>query len=333
MSDVFRVRPDDPKYQRMARAEARWWDNNPGWADATDAMLDDVSTQHYNRRFTGDEHVRWFETISNYGNFSRGLILGAAGLTREARILELNPSLDVTLMDISPGAVAKRERSLSPMFPGRVRTAVADFNFIELPPRQYDLIVSSAVLHHIINLEHLAAQIERSLTPGGYLFVEDYVGETKIRFRPEKKLAYELTYDREMTRQGRNPATLEWVNDESLLSPFCCIRSSAVIPVLRQHLDEVELRTVGALAFLLCFARDNRRPDSPSLRWRILAQKNLVGRAARFANRRLSSPDKNRGFFPPEFMRRLHDVGDRLSDDGAILPTNAFAIYRKPIGR
>ena len=327
MSDLLRVRPDDPEYVAMARAEAEFWNNNPGWSDATGAMLDDESQLHYNRRYTGDGNTRWFETIPQFGDFKRGLVIGAAGLTREARILETNPSLHLTIMDISPGAISERATQLSPKFPGRVGTAIADFNFIELPQNSYDLIISSAVLHHVTNLEHLAHQVQRTLTPDGYFFLEDYVGESRLRFTLAKKLTYELMYNREMTRQRRLPATLEWVNDEALLSPFCCVRSADVLATLREHLHEVRLRTAGALAFPLIFARDTRPPEAPSLTWRILAQRNVFGRAARFVHRRLART--NRSFFPAEYIRSLHDVGDRLSDAGAILPSNAFAIYRK----
>jgi hypothetical protein len=100
--------------------------------DTADAARERPAQLHYNRRFTGDENVRWFETIHKYGDFKRGLILGAAGMMRETYILEHNPSLHLTFMDISPGAVEKRKAQLAPMtqsddhtrrlfLPGRLR--------------------------------------------------------------------------------------------------------------------------------------------------------------------------------------------------------------------
>lgn len=330
MSELLRVRPDDPEYLAMAAAEAAFWGDHKGCADFADSANTRESQQHLNRRFTGDENTRWYETIPRYGDFKRGLVLGAAGIIREAYILESNPSLHLTFMDISPGAVEKRKDELAARFPGRVATAVGDFNFAELSENSFDLVVSSSVLHHVINLEYLAAQINRALTPDGYFFLEDYVGETLRKFSPEKKLAYELAYSREMTRQGRTPPSyMVWSNEEAVASPFCGIRSADILEALRGHLHEEKRATTGALWFAVMFARDPR-PGAfkiNGLRWRTTP---VIRRVVRYFDRRRNrSAD---GLLPREYVERLLEVGDRLSDAGVILPSNAFAIYRRRTG-
>src|SRR4029078_11301476 len=116
----------------------------------------------------------------------------------------------------------------------------------------------SSVMHHVINLEHVAAQVQRALTAGGYVFLEDYVGESKRSFSPEKKLAYELVYNREMTRQGRRPAQLTWTNEAADASPFCGTPSGDILRAFGQHLAEQEVHTTGALWLALLYGRDPR---------------------------------------------------------------------------
>ena len=36
------------------------------------------------------------------------------------------------------------------------------------------MIVSSSTIHHVTNLEYLACQINRALTPGGHFFLTDH---------------------------------------------------------------------------------------------------------------------------------------------------------------
>lgn len=54
-----------------------------------------------------------------------------------------------------------------------------DLNFMELPENKFDLVYCNAMLHHIVNLEHLLSQIHKSLTPSGVLIVYEYSGENK----------------------------------------------------------------------------------------------------------------------------------------------------------
>jgi porphobilinogen deaminase len=121
--------------------------------------------QYVNERFTGDRATDWVATIPRWGAFTRGLLLGASSPRREQRVLETNPRLRMTLVDIGPGAVERRVGALAARFGDRISPASGDLNFLELPSERYDLIVSSSTIHHVTNLEHLAFQIDRALTP------------------------------------------------------------------------------------------------------------------------------------------------------------------------
>ena len=324
---LMRVQPDDPAYLAQARAEAKFWITAPGLSDAAVELRNPIIRGHYNRRFTGDPDVPWFETIASYGSFRSGAVLGAGGIPQESRILEMNPSLHLTIIDISPGPLADRDRELAPRFPGRVTTRLADLNFIELSEAAYDVIISASAVHHVTNLEYLASQVRRALKPGGLFFLADYVGESMRRFTPAKKLAFELVYNRDLMRQGRLPTSLSWIDGDAAASPFCGIRAAEILPTFRQHLAEQSVRTAGGLVFPMLFARDPRPIPHASWRWRISSRPGFR-RIARMLSQRFGPPKGS--LLGPHFLQDLLDTSDRLTDAGEILPTNAFAVYRTP---
>jgi SAM-dependent methyltransferase len=56
---------------------------------------------------------------------------------------------------------------------------VEDLNFIKIEPNRYHMIFAHAVLHHVINLERLYAQIVRGLKPDGIFHLVEVVGQNR----------------------------------------------------------------------------------------------------------------------------------------------------------
>jgi SAM-dependent methyltransferase len=323
-ADLLRVRHDDPHYQDLARAEAEFWAKpHPFGLESIERNpVDDPINLWMNARFTGDPRTPWEATVSRHGPFRRGLILGTSALNVEACILETNPTLHVTFMDISAGALARRQEILGARFPGRVATETMDANFLDLPPDTFDCIASSASIHHVTNLEYLAYQLNRSLTDEGWFFLQDYVGEPQFQFDSGKRLVVEALL-RDATPVERR-CEMCW-KDTSDLSPFCGLRSNEILPVLRQHLAEQSVRTAGALSVALM--RYTRRdptplpePSAPVRAWRALDDT---------LRRFRGLPPRARLYIPAALLDDLLRVGDILADAGVIAPGNAFAIYRK----
>lgn len=69
---------------------------------------------------------------------------------------------------------------------GRVIVAKGELNFVELPENTYDFILCHGVLHHLINIEHVLAEISKALTGDGVLLIYEYVGETRWQFTEER---------------------------------------------------------------------------------------------------------------------------------------------------
>jgi SAM-dependent methyltransferase len=320
------VTADDPEYRRQAAAEAEYWSRMVPYAlESLEQRFDEGPVDRYtNERFTGDANVGWQHVIARRGPFRRGLVLGLSSLRVEADILETNPSMHVTFMDISPGSLARRAETLGARFPGRVTTVCADLNFVELEREGYDCIVSSSSLHHVTNVEHLAWQIDRALTHEGWFFLNDYVGEPRFQFTAEKQRVFTVVHDREVTRApGRRPGCC-WM-DTSDLSPFCGVRSDELLPVLRAHLREVEVRTAAALTVALLRARpaDGATLPPPTRARRV------VDAARRAAYAMVGKLPPVPVAVPTTLLGELMLVGDVTADAGLLLPGTAFAIYRK----
>ena len=319
---LLRVTKDDPGYRRLAEAEAEFWRRPHPYGLET---LENITREgpvdrHINERFTGDRRTRWHDTIARHRTFRRGIMLGTTALKLEANILETNPALHLTFVDISEGPLHRRVEVLGQRFPGRVATAVADLNFIDLPADTYDLVVSSGTIHHVTNLEYLGYQINRTLIPEGWFFMQDYVGEPRFTPSPVKKQVFEVIYRRDLQRQpGRQPG-LVW-SDDSDLSPFCAVRSPDILGALRAQLQEVQLRTAASLIIPLLRSRPvdvDAALDRRMRRWRIW----IAQLQRRFAWLR---PD----MLGEELRDELCTVGDVASDAGLLAPGLAFATYRK----
>jgi SAM-dependent methyltransferase len=319
---LLRVTGDDPEYRRLAAAEAAYWQAiHPLGLEAAENILVDGQVERYvNHRFTGDPRTDWTTTIARWGVFDRGLMLGISSPRRETTVLATNPSLHLTLMDMSSGAVERHARMLAERFEERITTATADLNFVELPEERYDVIVSSSTIHHVTNLEHLAFQINRALAPGGYFFLEDYVGEPRFAFSDGKRRLFEILYDRDIARQrGRKPG-VTWL-DGSDLSPFCGVRSDEILDVFRRCLDEVQLRTAATLTAAMSRMRpaDWEEIWARVPRWRIARILLLQRLGIRRRHWRINE----------EFFDELCVLGDAAAEAGLLRPGIAFAVYRK----
>jgi SAM-dependent methyltransferase len=324
---LLRVRADDPEYRRLAEAEAEFWRRaHPFGLESIESLQAQGPADRYtNARYTGDRHTAWHRTIPRHGRFRRGIVLGTSSLAFEASILRDNPDLHLTFLDLSEGPLLRRMETFAARFPGRVAHQCADLNFVDLPQEAFDLIVSRASVHHVTNLEHLAHQLNRALTPDGRFFLEDWVGERRFQFSAAKRAVFEAIYNRDLARQRDRRPGLSWLDDTDL-SPFCGVRSDDILGVLRTYLVEVQVRFAGSLMVPLMRARptDGAKPPAPSLPVRVLD--GIHGTACRLLGRPLPAPRV------PGLARLLEDLAvaeDVLVTAGLLLPGNAFAIYSK----
>lgn len=106
------------------------------------------------------------------------LDVGCGAGNYSLKVLERLPSLDVTLLDLSKPMLERGHQRVSAATSGRVRTVQTDIREAELGEAQFDVIVASAVLHHLRTDEEwrtVFARVHRALRPGGTLWIYDLV--------------------------------------------------------------------------------------------------------------------------------------------------------------
>ena len=131
---------------------------------------------------------------------------------------------------------------------------VQDANLLDLPERRYDVIVCYASLHHFIDLDRVASQINRALkddgifvtvdipSRNGYLMWDetfDVVNSIFAVLPPQYRISH--------TSQATPVQFDELENVDYSVGSFECINSEAIMPALRKHLREIDY--VPALAF------------------------------------------------------------------------------------
>ena len=252
-ADLF-VRPTDVVYPSRARAEAEYW-ARADFGGNFFALLR-AGDRRVNEAYTGDPERSWLDDLMARGPFRRAAVLGCDEAGCERRWIQAGASERLDVYELSPGVIRKVRAGLGLgrlEARRRVRFVRTDLNFARLPENAYDVVWSSGCLHHITNLEHLFAEVEKALRPGGLFAFRDYVGERRMQFAPQRLarinavLAEVPAPWRRLERIG--PSRLEE------LSPFCAVRSDEILELAERRFDTVHSGVAGAL-FPLTLAVD-----------------------------------------------------------------------------
>jgi SAM-dependent methyltransferase len=330
----MRVTAGDPEYQRQLAAEIEFWRGPNLFVDAWQSAVEGPLKAYENERLSGDAKTPWYDVPARYGPFKRGLIIGAGGMASERRIRETNPATHLTYCDADTQALERRASEFGGRYAGLTDTLTVDLNFVEFPENTYDLIVSSSTLHHLINVEHVAAQINRALTSDGRFFLHDFVGESRFRFPRAQRRAFEAIYERERARRtGDRLPPVRWADPGSeQYSPFEAVRSDEILDIVRRELVEDEVRTKGAVIDLLLFAGlTPPAPDAAPSNSGLLSKLRSLsgGRRAHIAD----GGGQPRLFWETmlseQCLRELALADELLCDTGLARPLIAFGIYRK----
>lgn len=172
------------------------------------------------------------------GKGKRMLSLGSGPGGLELSYGEQAPSAEIVCLDVNPELLAlgrERARELGL----RVQFEQADLNTAELPRGEFDYVFCHAALHHLIELEHVANEIRRTLRPGGEFIVTDIVSQNGYRLWPETRpiarsifrtLPERLRISHRSWEAEQVDAEL-WEGDTSEDS-MECIRSEDILPIL-----------------------------------------------------------------------------------------------------
>lgn len=185
---------------------------------------------------------------------SLGCGYGGIELAVARRLRELGVEFELVAVDLNDHLFAKcREVTAQEQLP--IVWEAVDLNFVELESSSFDLMFAHASLHHILNLEHLFAQLATGLRPGGRLIVHDLIGEAQTLFwRDNVEFVREVV--RDMPERFKGGLTIEELVPEyrppDLQVGMEGIRQEEILDQLNSFFEPVVLHKFGAIMRMVC---------------------------------------------------------------------------------
>lgn len=244
--------------------------NETVWNDADHAehlaqatwMANTAVLMHLNERATGDPARNWLTSWAHRyfaGQRLRVLVLGCGEGWLERGLAEWSFVQRIDAVDFAAEAVRRAAAAAKGI--EKITYGVVDLNRDELPARTYDVVVAHSVLHHVENLEHAYAQIERSMRPDATLIVNEYAGPDRFQFNDDVL----AIMNRLRTCLGYAPRPRPTVQEMIANDPTEAVRSSELVAMTARHFDLLEQKNLGGtlLQHLLYEIAQDFRFDDP----------------------------------------------------------------------
>lgn len=217
--------------------------------------------EYFIKRYFGKKRARRVLTLGcGHGEFERGLSKSYFARTHDA-------------VDLADGAIEDARTQAKSLGLTHIHYRVADLNTIAIPPCTYDVVFGISSIHHVSNLEHLFDQVVKALKPGGYFFLDEYIGPNKFQWT-DSQLAIindqiHVMPDRMKTslHDGHLKGALgrQTIAEMDAIDPSEGVRSADILNVLRDYFDILEVRGSGGtiLHLLLEGIAGNFSEDDP----------------------------------------------------------------------
>jgi len=184
----------------------------------------------------------------------RALTLGCGVGELERGLCHYNFAQSHEGIDISDGAIRiARDHALSANLT-HLRYRTGNLNTVELEPDAFDVIFGISSIHHTEHLEHLFTQVRRALKPGGYFFMDEFIGPDRFQWTDEQVRALNL----ELTRLPRDVRRLiserRKFKDRIVRRPPAeiiasdpseAIRSSEIVSLVSKYFRALEVKGYG----------------------------------------------------------------------------------------
>lgn len=252
---IERAIADRTVYDAMAVREGEVWGGILPALERSEAQAEDESASAELR--AGRHQSSLIRVAMDRGlKFERGLTIGCGTGRLERALLKRGICQSFHGVDISEQAIADARR-IAAKENLSVSYEVGDLNFIQLPPKSFDLVVAQTSLHHVLFLEHVAAESYKTLKNGGYLWIHDFIGETQGQYDRRRlaiinELLSVLPEKFRLNRiNGQKVTKIVVPTPGRLGSPFEKIRSEEIIPIFEQWFTIEWRREFGAFLHLV----------------------------------------------------------------------------------
>jgi SAM-dependent methyltransferase len=139
----------------------------------------------------------------------RWLDLGCGGGAAEIDMARNGLFDSMVAYDPSPGAIQVAKEQASKAGVTNIDFRSADVNWFELPEGAFDVVHINMALHHVLELEHVAYQVNRALKPGGLFLANEFVGPSQFQFSPTRMMRVQASLESLPERLRWNPIAKE----------------------------------------------------------------------------------------------------------------------------
>jgi len=223
------------------------------------------------RRVTGNPDLApldWFFAHvmrDSGGPFARVLVLGCGFARIERLVIERGWAAHVVAMDFSAKiiAAAREEAKATP----EICYTHADMDCLPVgqapfEPGSFDVVLGVSSVHHCAKLAELYEGLHRLLKPGGWMFLDEYVGPSRFQY-PESQLQLVRRFSSLLpvrlrtTRSGapREGLRAPTVEEVIAVDPSEAACSADILALLPGWFDIERLRPYGGALLHLLFAQ------------------------------------------------------------------------------
>ena len=239
----------DPDRHWDARVHAVESGSAAGWLDC-----ELIEREYIRPQISGDSEVdylrHFLSTHLENPPVERALSLGCGGGNLERALIDLGATERIDGCDISTESILlARDQAAAAGVSESIDYRVQDIEQLELPAARYDFVVVKMALHHFQNLEHIYAQIERGLKPGGLLMFNEFVGPSRFQWPPIQLERMNGLFER-LPREIRDQAPYTRIyrraeEDMIATDPSEAARSAEIVPLLFERFDVLEYKPYG----------------------------------------------------------------------------------------
>ena len=247
---------DSELYQKMSEKEGEVWGRIFSNQKRNDALIHEQAAAQQLRINRNLLNLPFL--LKNKSIFpEKGLSLACGGGRAERQLIKQGICQSFHGIDISENALSEARKKAKE---GNLNITYeqGDLNHLELPEKEYDLVVTQNCLHHVLRLEDLADQIFKSMRPDGVLWIHDYIGETQFQYSDER-----LYWVNSILSLLPEQMKIDTVNNRvlnkvvrkkpgTLVSPFESIRSSEIVPIFLERFDVIEKFEFDSILRFVC---------------------------------------------------------------------------------
>lgn len=195
------------------------------------------------------EWVKWVKEKYVPKKLGYGLSVGCSDDTLERHAIMLDICSKFDACDISKESIKKaKELNKIKGFDNNINCQIMDMNTAKFEKKKYDIVFCGASLHHIANLKYALKQIKKSLKPGGFLIINEYVGPSQFQwsdkqikiinelllFLPER---YRINVKTKNPKKNAQKPSIQQMNE---IDPTEAIKSDYILPLIYKFFKVIE---------------------------------------------------------------------------------------------